>query len=211
MVEPDVIGRPDPPPVRRRASGWRAAGLIALVGLIAAGGGLGLGAVTGRGSPVGRTPPAPERLAFARPVAGSGCTGLHTIGRELTAVFGVDNRGPGPLDVVSVDRLGPGLQLVGAELVAGGGTARPAAPFQLFQPFRLASGQSRLLRLRFRVQDCAAARLSARLPVTVATYDGGSRQLRHLELPVTRRPPPSSRPGADRCCLPRRPDVASTA
>lgn len=137
------------------------------------------------GEPLRSVPPPPHPVSAAAapdPVIGSGCTGLHSGSGQVTYRFVVGNSSRRPLEVLAVDRLGPGLRLIGAGLVAGG-VAAPAAPFRTFQ---LAPGRSRLLQLRFQVNDCAAARFSMRLPVTVATYSAdGSRRRSHVELALT--------------------------
>lgn len=178
MVEPDVIGTEDRPPGGR--TGWvrptvalAALGLLALRGEAAA-----LEEPPGSARSAARPSsahPAPD------PVVGSGCTGLHPDGGSLTYRVLIENPSRRPRDVVAVGSLGPGLRLVGTRVA--GGRAGHATPFL---PFRLPPRESRLLQLQFRVDDCAAARLSSRLPVTVATVAAdGSRRRSQVELPVT--------------------------
>lgn len=183
VVEPDVIGTEDRPP--SGSTGW-VRPTTALTALAA----LGLGLLALRGDAAALEEPPGSARSAARPssthpvpdpVVGSGCTGLHPDGGSLTYRFLLENPSRRPLVVIAVGSLGPGLRLVGTR-VAGGRAGR-APPFQ---PFRLLPRQSRLLQLQFRVDDCAAARVSSRLPVTVATTAAdGSRRRSQAELPVT--------------------------
>jgi len=197
VVEPDVIGTEDRP--ARRRHGWvlPAVVLIALglaaIAIKAKEAGNGAGPAPPASSPAGNRPP-PTRPPPTQPTSyptatgqsndfdvveqGGPCVAIELGGHRLTYLFGIENVGPQPLEVLSVSRRAAGLALLAIELPTGCDTGRAAPPFT---PFRLAPGVSRLVRLRYRITDCAAASSSNRTLVTVTTgqiVDGSVRRSR---------------------------------
>lgn len=182
VVEPDVIGTDDHPP--RRPPRWALpTAALAATGLAAV--------VINANAPEHAPLPTPSTSAPASIGTpddidvldlGGPCGVIAPRGGRLTYVFGIENVGPQPLEVLSVSRRAAGLALLAIELPTGCDTDGTAPPFA---PFRLAPGESRLVLLRYRVTNCAAARSSDRTPAAVAArgVNGSVRQSR-VGLPV---------------------------
>ncbi|MGI8681912.1 MAG: hypothetical protein ACR2JO_07250 [Mycobacteriales bacterium] len=181
MVEPDIIGTGDRPP--RRRPGWALpAAALAAAGLAAV-------VITANArQPAPRpSPPTPSRTSAAEPidfdplVQGGPCGAIDTGGNRLSYLFGIENVGPQPLYILSVSRPAAGLQLITVGLPTGCDTSRAPPPFSQFE---LEPGRSRLLLLRYRVVDCAAARSSDRVPATVRWAINRSVRTSRIGLPA---------------------------
>jgi hypothetical protein len=184
VVEPDVIGtgdRPPRPPQRWAlpAAALAAAALAAVV----------ISANAREHAPLPTPPvPAPPSIGQSDDVdvldLGGACIARDARGGRLVYVFGIENVGPRPLEILSVSRRAAGLLLVTVGLPTGCDTDRAPPPFS---PFRLAPGESRLVLLHYRVTNCAAARSSDRTPATVTArqLNGGSEYRNRIGLPVS--------------------------